>query len=324
MVARVRPYPKPFLPVNDCVDLLRRRGMVIDDLPRARDCLRRIGYYRLSAYWYPFRQIVSADVAARRDEFVENTRFSEVMDFYIFDKKLRQHVSDVLERIEIAVRNAVIETLGSRSPYGHREPAHFNARVIRPEGDSPSRFDRFLSAQDVAFSRSSEEFAKHFRSHYTGPAPIWIAAGRWDWGNVAFIYRGLQEPLRREIAADFHPDLPANTLESWLGALNEVRNACAHHSRLWNKPLTNSPSFRGGFPEFTHVEGLGDPVARDQSAKRLYGALLAARFLLRQLQPESRWHRRLIDLIDAQTLPAAISETAAGFPAGWRGQPVWA
>lgn len=298
--------------------------MVIDDPARARDCLRRIGYYRLSAYWYPFRCTTTGADDPRPDEFAAGIRFADVMDFYIFDKKLRLHVSDVLERIEIAVRNAVIETLGARSPLAHRDHRSFSARITRRRPDGLSEFADFIAAQDKAFRRSNEEFAKHFRSHYTGPAPIWIAAGRWDWGNMAFVYRGLQEPLRREIAADFHPDLPANTLESWLGALNEVRNACAHHSRLWNKPLTNSPSFRGGFPEFAHVEGLGDPVARDQSAKRLYGALLAARFLLRQLQPESRWHRRLIDLIDAQTLPAAISETAAGFPAGWRGQPVWA
>ena len=29
--------------------------------------------------------------------------------------------------------------------------------------------------------------------------------------------------------------------ESWLVALNTVRNCCAHHSRLWNKTLGTKP-----------------------------------------------------------------------------------
>ncbi|WP_218118031.1 Abi family protein [Pelistega sp. MC2] len=31
--------------------------------------------------------------------------------------------------------------------------------------------------------------------------------------------------------------LNAEILESWLKALNSIRNICAHHSRLWNRKL---------------------------------------------------------------------------------------
>ncbi len=317
-----RPYDKPFLSVEQALELLQRRGMVIDDRPRAADCLHRIGYYRLSAYWYPFRKRRLDGQLPRRDDFLPGTNFAQVMDFYIFDKKLRLRVSDAVERIEIAVRAALVEKLGERGAFAYRDPGHFNEWFTT--GGPKSRHARFIAGQDRAFDTSHDEFAKHFRQHYSGPAPVWIASERWNWGNIAFVYRGLNETQRRRIAADLHPALPADTLDSWLAALNDVRNACAHHRRLWNAPLVNSPSFKGRFHWQEHFERVACLSKRDQSAKRLYGALLAARFLLRQLQPESRWHRRLIDLIDAQTLPAAISETAAGFPAGWRGQPVWA
>ena len=32
------------------------RGMIITDTARAAEYLRRIGYYRLSTYWYPFHK----------------------------------------------------------------------------------------------------------------------------------------------------------------------------------------------------------------------------------------------------------------------------
>lgn len=49
------PYTKPHLPVSEQLKLLESRGMVVTDRPRALHCLERIGYYRLSGYWYPLR-----------------------------------------------------------------------------------------------------------------------------------------------------------------------------------------------------------------------------------------------------------------------------
>jgi abortive infection bacteriophage resistance protein len=49
------PYTKPYLNVPDQLALLQSRGMLVTDEPRARQYLERIGYYRLSGYWYPSR-----------------------------------------------------------------------------------------------------------------------------------------------------------------------------------------------------------------------------------------------------------------------------
>ncbi|MFL0429924.1 hypothetical protein ACH0BA_05490 [Kocuria palustris] len=48
-------YAKPFLPVSEQVELLRDRGMETGPSGEAEALLRRVGYYRLSAYWYPYR-----------------------------------------------------------------------------------------------------------------------------------------------------------------------------------------------------------------------------------------------------------------------------
>ncbi len=45
-------YATPHLTYGEQIDLLRERGMVID-AERGRGALERIGYYRLSGYWYP-------------------------------------------------------------------------------------------------------------------------------------------------------------------------------------------------------------------------------------------------------------------------------
>lgn len=50
-------YNKPHLTYNEQVSLLRQRGLIIDDPPKAVEALKRIGYYRLSGYFYPMRAI---------------------------------------------------------------------------------------------------------------------------------------------------------------------------------------------------------------------------------------------------------------------------
>ena len=49
-------------------------------------------------------------------------------------------------------------------------------------------------------------------------------------------------------------------MESWLRALNFVRNVAAHHSRLWNKNLIDQPKLpkRGDLPQFDPLIGKQD------------------------------------------------------------------
>ena len=73
------------------LQLLESRGMIVTDNAKALNYLERVGYYRLSGYWYPFRQIdVQASKAQnkpiRKNEFVQQSNFENIVDLYIFDK----------------------------------------------------------------------------------------------------------------------------------------------------------------------------------------------------------------------------------------------
>ena len=63
------------------------------------------------------------------------------------------------------------------------------------------------------------------------------------------MYSNLKAEDQKIIAGDFKVDHVI--LESWLKALTELRNTCAHHARLWNKVFVNFPKIRKadkGFP----------------------------------------------------------------------------
>jgi len=96
---------------------LKSRGMRVSDENKAKDYLQRIGYYRLSGYWYPFRRMETAKspegsiAPVITDQFRDDTEFRHAVDLYVFDKKLRLLFLDALERIEIALRVDVASCL---------------------------------------------------------------------------------------------------------------------------------------------------------------------------------------------------------------------
>lgn len=118
---------KPWRSLDEQLQILSDRGMQIDDWETARNYLEKLGYYRLSGYWYPLRSINSKaskekGYAVRDDNFIDDSHFKDVIDLYIFDKKLRLMALDALERIEMAIRVDVAHTLGERDPLAHENP----------------------------------------------------------------------------------------------------------------------------------------------------------------------------------------------------------
>jgi abortive infection bacteriophage resistance protein len=106
-------YYKPYLSVEEQIQLLEQRGMIMpSDRDRAANWLRRIGYYRLSGYWYPFR-VRENEVAL--DAFQPKTTLERVFNLYVFDKRLRLLMLDAIERVEVGLR-VDVGTLRKNSP----------------------------------------------------------------------------------------------------------------------------------------------------------------------------------------------------------------
>ena len=92
-------YSKPFKSLQDQAELLIKRGLV-GDKDEICKRLRYVGYYRLSAYWYPFRILVDG---VRQDNLQPETTITKVWNHYRFDRRLRLLLLDAIERIEVAI-----------------------------------------------------------------------------------------------------------------------------------------------------------------------------------------------------------------------------
>lgn len=243
----IEPF-KPWKSFTEQVDLLEERGMVFRDKHKAEEALKRIGYYRLSGYWYPFRQFLplpqpKTQTSKRSDYFVIGTQFDDVVALYQFDNQIKLLALEAIQHIEIAMRVQISHVLGEVSPIAHLEQGYF-----APDFELENwwvkyygLFNRHLSSDKKANNETHGQavgFVLHNKQKY-GSLPIWVACELWDFGALSQLFSGLLPSYQTSIATQF--GLSAKQLASHLRTFNFVRNVAAHHDRLWNKHIINRP-----------------------------------------------------------------------------------
>src|SRR5258708_3253869 len=106
---------KPSLTFEQQLELIIARGLIVRDRDRALHCLQRKGYFRLSAYFLPFKQ--RDHDGNYIDKFIPGSCFEDAILLYKFDADLRLLVIQAIDRVEIALRTSITYHLGpQRSP----------------------------------------------------------------------------------------------------------------------------------------------------------------------------------------------------------------
>lgn len=305
--------------------------MTITDRARALDYLERIGYYRLSGYWFAFRErsglLCLLDVNGGKpekvreerialDTFRAGTTFQNAVDLYVFDKQLRLLVMDALERIEVALRVDVSHTLGNLDRFAYLKPelfhAEFSAKLDKYTG--LTRHHHWLSKHAQLISRSKEDFVQHNREKYGLPLAIWVACEVWDFGTLSTLFNGMRKTEQDAIASQYGVT-NGRVFATWLRSLNYLRNVCAHHSRLWNRNIVDQPKL----PSAAELAWVAPFETNTHSRARCFLLLKIARHLLSVINPRSSWPERLKThlLASPDVSHVGLNLTGMGAPSGW-------
>ncbi len=224
---------KEFLSIDQQIDLLQSRGLLIADREAAQQALESINYYRLSGYTLTLR---------KNDTFYSGITFENVLDIYNFDSCLRRLILDFSETIEVSMRTHIA--------YHHAE-AHGKLGYLLPEYYSNPKFaEGFLKDLYTEIERSKEVFVKHYRDNYDCVFPIWVVIELIGFGDLSRLYANLL-PDEKSLIANKYYGVHEAYLENWVRCTSELRNICAHRGRIFNRPL---PSGVNLFSEYSGID----------------------------------------------------------------------
>jgi len=293
-VTQPQKFNKPPLTLDQHINLLISRGLIINDQTLVKDYLQFIGYYRLSAYFIPFQTV---DNKSEPHQFKPNTTFENVLDLYIFDRKLRLLFLDAIERIEVAIKAIISNTITLKynNAYWFLNEKLFNKYF---------QHQKFLAEiqKEINQAKKSELFIKNYYQKYNNPnyPPSWMLMELLSLGTVSTIYKYLNLELKKEIAQVL--SIPYIILESWLHSLSYTRNICAHHSRLWNRTFTIKPKIIKKFKQ------------NIPNNDKLLAQILIVIYLLKKITNQSHW----LDNFKALTQEyPQIKLSSMGIPQNW-------
>lgn len=255
--------------IEQQIQLLKDRGMVFDcEEEKIKEHLLDIGYYRLGFYWRPFE-------IDDEHNFGEGTKFSDVITLYYLDVDLRNILNKYLTRLEINFRTKMVYYVSNKYK---TSPTWFaDDSVVQKEF-----INNLHKIYDDKFKTNNKVIKKHHKKYINHiHAPAWKTLEFFTFGTNLNLYRNLKsEDIQKRISKTFEIDNPEK-FQTIIGAMLELRNACAHGDVLYdfNLPM--------GLPNFSVFGFIGSDRQSIFACYKVLSYLIKSISVNRQNQLES-------------------------------------
>ncbi len=300
-------YHKQPLTLEQQVQRLKERGLVFDDENEAKAYLFNISYYRLRAYTYPFQD---NSEGSNHCFLQSDLLFNDFIDLYCFDRRLRSLIFNAIEKIEVAVRTKIVQVYAESTHDSHWY-----------DDESLYRYpiDDLLNHIEADVERSNEDFIKHYKAKYDEPPipPSWMALEVVSFATLSRLFQALKSDNRKQFITRQFGLKKVSILENWLHAISNLRNCCAHHSRVWNRRFMVSVIL----PYNTIYPFMDRATIQKIHTNKLFAQLSCIAYILDIISPGSDFKKRLKELLKSDCRLLDLKDM--GFPANWQSLPVW-
>lgn len=290
---------------SEQIELLKNRGLLINNTFFAEHQLANVSYYRLGEYWY----VMQDD--KENHTFKVNSKFEDVIALYNFDRELRFLLFDVIERIEISLRTKLIYHLSHEfNPWWFQNFELFD--------DSQALVKTLANLQEELERTKEPSIKKHNAKHKDDKRfpPAWKSLEQTSFGSLSKLYGNLKNTIKsKDVIAQEFGAVNHTYLPSWLQSIAQIRNFCAHHSRLWNKNLPGAPKLLSK-PPFDWIED----VPKQHEFQYLYVHLCLMKYMLNIIEPENEFTNRLMKLFEKYP---NVDSNALGMKENWCKEKLW-
>lgn len=220
---------KDFKTIDEQLEILRSRGLIIDDENIAKDFLLYNNYYRISGYSLTLR---------KNNIFSKSASFQNIIDIYNFDHEFRHIILQYLEIIEVQMKSIyVYEFTKVHGPAGYLNASFFTDKAKHKEIIDKAN-------QQKIRRLPHEAYLKHFVNDLQQDIPLWAYVDLFTISDISFLYSISEQSIKDVIARTFGLTMKkgSSILGGYMHSMTIIRNLCAHGSRIYNRLFEQKPS----------------------------------------------------------------------------------
>ena len=226
---------KVFKTIDEQVEILKEKGLVIDDVDKVKDVLLRENYFFVSGYRHLFLKS-SVDRT-----FISGTNFEEMYAMFHFDRQLRNIIFKNVLIVENNLKSILSYVVSKNRGYKEKSYLNPNNFVKNPkQSRQVSDLLRKMSRQ-IRTNGTHHSATAHYLANYDY-IPLWVVVKVLSFGIVSELFTILKSEDQVEIANI----LKVNTDDvlDYLPILAKYRNLCAHEDICYDhrtqKQINNS------------------------------------------------------------------------------------
>lgn len=216
---------KVFKTIDQQIDILRNKGLIIDDESMAYDVLLKENYFFLNGY----RHLLMNSATDRT--FVTGATFSELYSLFLFDRYSRNIFFKNLLIIENRLKSVISYQMSKK--YGYKEKDYLNLRNFTQNPEKRRKVKDVVEKmkRQIRINTSRHNATMHYLQNY-GYIPLWILVKVLSFGMVCELFSILKDEDKLEVASVF--GISTTYLEDFLPILSNYRNLCAHEDIVFD------------------------------------------------------------------------------------------
>lgn len=214
---------KNFKNLDEQVEILKFKGLIINDENYVKKILLRENYFFLMGYRHLFMEPGDR-------HFKNGTTFEELYSLFLFDRSVRNVLFKYILVIENNLKSITSYQLSKK--YGYKERDYLKAKNFTSDSNKQAQVNDLLKKmkRQIRVNGSQHSATQHYVSNY-GYIPLWILVKVLSFGIVSEMYSILKPEDQKEIANVY--DIDTNSLIVYLPILANYRNLCAHEDILY-------------------------------------------------------------------------------------------
>ena len=216
---------KTFKTIDEQIDILKSKGLEIDDIDYAKDVLLRENYFFLSGYRHLFLR------SPKDRMFLPGTNFKELYSMFNFDRQIRNIFFKNILIVENNAKSIFSYQLSRK--YGIKEKDYLNPHNFDRSGDKARQVNDLLKKikRQIRVNGGQHSATLHYISNY-GYVPFWVVVKVLSFGLISELFTIMKYEDQREIAQVYGIDV--DDLLIYLPILANYRNLCAHEDIMYD------------------------------------------------------------------------------------------